>query len=57
MFPLVKELNFIISLGTSKPRQNNYKVSINNCRSIRKNGMFSKARDLILEKMRNKTVR
>ena len=57
MFPLIKEPNFIISLGTSKPRQNNYEVSTDNCRSICKNGMFSRARDLILEKMRDKTVR
>ena len=57
MFLLIKEPNFIISLGTSKPGQNNYKVSTNNCRSIRKNGIFSRARNLILEKMYNKMVR
>lgn len=57
MFPLIKEPNFVISLGTGKPGRNNYEVSTNDCRSIRKNGMFSRARDLILEKMRDKTVR
>ena len=57
IFPLIKKPDFVISLGTSKPGRNNYKVSTNNCRSIRKNGIFSRARNLILEKMRNKTVR
>jgi len=57
MFPLIKKPDFIISLGTGKPGQNNYKVSTNNCRSIYKNGIFSRARHLILEKIRDKTVR
>jgi hypothetical protein len=57
MFPLIKEPDFIISLGTSEPRQNNYKVSTDDCWSIYKNGMFSRARDLVLEKMCDKTVR
>jgi hypothetical protein len=56
MFLLVKEPNFIISLGTSKLGLKNYKVSIDNYYSIRKNGMFPRTRNLILEKMRNKTV-
>lgn len=57
MFPLLKEPNFVISLGTGEPGQKNYEVSTEDCRNIRKNGMFARFRDLILEKMRDKTVR
>ncbi|PVH90608.1 FabD/lysophospholipase-like protein [Periconia macrospinosa] len=57
MFPLLKEPNFVISLGTGEPGQKNYEVSTEDCRNIRKNGMFTRFRDLILEKMRDKTVR
>ena len=54
MFLLIKKLDFV---STGELGQNNYKVFTNNCRSIHKNGMFSKAHDLILKKMRDKTVR
>jgi hypothetical protein len=57
MFPLLKEPNFVISLGTGEPGQKNYEVSTEDCRDIRKNGMFARIRDLIMEKMRDKTVR
>ena len=57
MFPLLKEPNFVISLGTGEPGQKNYEVSTEDCRNIRKNGMFARIRDLIMEKMRDKTVR
>ena len=57
MFPLVEEPDFVISLGTGEPGPKNYQVSTDDCRSIRKNGMFPRTRDLILEKMRDKTVR
>ncbi|KAF1974496.1 FabD/lysophospholipase-like protein, partial [Bimuria novae-zelandiae CBS 107.79] len=54
MFPLSKEPNFVISLGTGEPGQKNYEVST---ADSRKNGMFARIRDLIMEKMRDKTVR
>ena len=57
MFPLLEEPDFIISLGTGEPGPNNYEVSTDDCRNIRKNGMLARTRDLILEKMRDKTVR
>ena len=57
MFPLVEEPDFVISLGTSKLGLKNYEVSTDNCRSICKNGMFPRTRNLILEKMRDKMVR
>jgi len=57
MFPLVKEPDFVISLGTSKPGPKNYEVSIDNYYSIWKSGMFPRTRNLILEKIRDKMVR
>ncbi|KAF2182627.1 hypothetical protein K469DRAFT_711798 [Zopfia rhizophila CBS 207.26] len=57
MFPLVGEPDFVISLGTGEPGPRNYDLSTDDSRSIRKNGMFTRSRDLILEKMRDKPVR
>ena len=57
IFLHIKELDFVISLGTSKPRQKNYKVSTEDCHDIQKNGMFQRLHSLILEKMRDKSVR
>ncbi|KAF1965189.1 FabD/lysophospholipase-like protein [Bimuria novae-zelandiae CBS 107.79] len=56
MFPLLKEPNFVISLGTGEPGQNNYEISTEDCRNIRKNGMFTRICNLIMEKMRDKTI-
>jgi hypothetical protein len=47
----------VISLGTGEPTQTSYDVSTEDRRGLPKYKMLPRIRDLILEKMRDKTVR
>tara|TARA_R110002003_G_scaffold3241_3_gene24948 strand:+ start:6705 stop:7199 length:495 start_codon:yes stop_codon:yes gene_type:complete len=48
--------DFVVSLGTGEPGPRNYDVSTSDCRSVRKNGMLCRIRDLLLEKTRDRAV-
>jgi hypothetical protein len=56
LFPHTSQPDFVVSLGTGEPSPSNYDVSTSDCRSLRKNGMFCRIRDLLLEKMRDRGV-
>lgn len=54
--PYAGQPDFVISLGTGESGTSNYDVSTSDCRSLRKNGMMHRMRDLLLERMRDRTV-
>lgn len=56
LFPHAGQPDFVVSLGTGEPGPSNYDVSTSDCRSVRKNGMLHRIRDLLLEKTRDRTV-
>ncbi|KAF2752463.1 FabD/lysophospholipase-like protein [Pseudovirgaria hyperparasitica] len=57
LFPYVAEPDMVLSLGTGEPAPAAYEADKQDRRSLRKSGMFTRARDLLLEKMRDGTVR
>ncbi|KAF2818135.1 FabD/lysophospholipase-like protein [Ophiobolus disseminans] len=56
LFPHAGQPDFVVSLGTGEPAPSNYDVSTTDCRSVRKNGMLCRIRDLLLEKTRDRAV-
>jgi len=57
MFPLVEEPDFVLSLGTGEPAPKNYDISTNDYRNDPEHRMIPRARDLVLEKTRDRTLR